>query len=82
MDGAPALYLERGGRSLLTFEGLEDGRLELAVRGPWPTGSWPTAAAGRASSGSTASPSSGRPLEPLLAAAGFRTDLRGMVLRA
>ena len=32
VDGAPALYLERGGRSLLTFEDLEPGRLEVAVR--------------------------------------------------
>ena len=81
MDGAPALYLERGGRGLLTFDGLEDGRLELAVRAlaEWVLGDRRRKAGIERVDGE---PVFGSPLEPLLAAAGFRTDLRGMVLRA
>jgi ATP-dependent Lhr-like helicase len=81
VDGAPALYLERGGRSLLTFEDLEPGRLEVAVRA---LAQWILADRRRRAGIERVDgePVFGSPLEPLLAAAGFRTDLRGMVLRA
>ena len=39
VDGAPALYLERGGRGLLTFDGLEDGA--AGARGAGPGGMGP-----------------------------------------
>jgi ATP-dependent Lhr-like helicase len=81
VDGAPALYLERGGRSLLTFEGLEDGRLEVAVRA---LAGWVLADRRRKAGIERVDgePVFGSPIEPLLAGAGFRADLRGMVLRA
>jgi ATP-dependent Lhr-like helicase len=81
VDGAPALYLERGGKSVLTFDGLEDGRLELAVRA---LADWILADRRRRAGIERVDgePVFGAPLQPLLEAAGFRTDLRGMVLRA
>ena len=48
----------------------------------WPTGCGATAVGAPRSSASTASRCSARPLEAPLAAAGFRADLRAMVLRA
>ncbi|HTI35607.1 MAG TPA: hypothetical protein VL422_18170, partial [Miltoncostaea sp.] len=81
VDGAPALYLERGGKSVLTFDGLEDGRLDLAVRA---LADWILADRRRRAGIERVDgePVFGSPLQPLLEAAGFRTDLRGMVLRA
>ncbi|MGE0027200.1 MAG: DEAD/DEAH box helicase [Thermoleophilia bacterium] len=81
VDGVPALYLERGGKSLLTFDGLEDGRLERAVRA---LAEWILADRRRRAGIERVDgePVFGSPLEALLADAGFRTDLRALVLRA
>jgi ATP-dependent Lhr-like helicase len=81
VDGEPALYLERGGRSLLTFEGLEPGRLEAAVPAlaAWILTDRRRRAGIERVDGE---PVFGSPLELHLASAGFRADLRGMVLRA
>jgi ATP-dependent helicase Lhr and Lhr-like helicase len=81
VDGAPALYLERGGRGLLTFDGIEGTSFERAVQAltAWILRDRRRRAAIERVDGE---PVFGTPLERLLAAAGFRTDLRGLVLRA
>ncbi len=81
VDGAPALYLERGGRGLLTFEGTEEPALERAVEAlaAWILRDRRRRAAVERVDGE---PVFGTALERLLTAAGFRTDLRGLVLRA
>jgi ATP-dependent helicase Lhr and Lhr-like helicase len=81
VDGAPVLYLERGGRGLLTFPEHErpDARERaLAALAAWITTDRRRRAGIERVDGD---PVFGSPLEPLLAAAGFQTDLRGMVLR-
>jgi ATP-dependent Lhr-like helicase len=81
VDGAPVVYLERGGRSLLTFP--EGGRPDARERAVGALAAWVTADRRRRVSIERVDgePVFGSPLEPLLAAAGFQTDLRGMVLR-
>ena len=76
----PALYLERGGRGLLTFASPDDRALEpaLAALADWVRGDRRRRAAIERVDGE---PVFGSPLEAPLAAAG-RADLRAMVLRA
>ncbi len=81
VDGAPALYMERGGKGLLTFEGTDEPALARAVRA---LADWVLADRRRkvAIERVDGEPVFGSPLEAPLADAGFRTDLRGLVLRA
>jgi ATP-dependent Lhr-like helicase len=81
VDGAPALYLERGGRGLLTFAGTDERALGRAVRAlaGWVVADRRRRAAIERVDGE---PVFGTPLEAVLLEAGFRTDLRGLVLRA
>ncbi|WP_217914949.1 Lhr family helicase [Miltoncostaea marina] len=81
VDGAPALYLERGGRALLTFAGTDDRELDHAVRA---LAAWVLADRRRRLSIERVDgePVFGGPMEARLAGAGFATDLRGLVLRA
>ncbi len=82
MDGAPVLYLERGGRSLLTFPADDDrpGALERALEA---LAGWVVADRRRRVSVERVNgePVFGSPLERPLADAGFLADLRGMILR-
>jgi ATP-dependent Lhr-like helicase len=81
VGGAPVLYLERGGRSLLTFAQADDRATSLAVGA---LADWIRAGRGRkaAIERVDGAPVFGTALEGLLTDAGFRTDLRGLVLRA
>jgi ATP-dependent Lhr-like helicase len=76
----PAVYLERGGRGLLTFT--EDDRAldaALAALAAWVTGERRRRAAIERVDGA---PALGAPWEARLAAHGWRSDLRAMILRA
>jgi ATP-dependent helicase Lhr and Lhr-like helicase len=81
VDGAPALYLERGGRGLLTFDAPDERALERAVPA---LADWIRADRRRRATIERVDgePVFGTPVERLLLEAGFRTDLRGLVLRA
>jgi ATP-dependent Lhr-like helicase len=81
VDGLPALYLERGGRGLLTFEDADERTLERGVRA---LADWILADRRRRAGIERVDgqPVFGTPVERILTAAGFRTDLRGLVLRA
>jgi ATP-dependent helicase Lhr and Lhr-like helicase len=81
VDGAPVLYLERGGRSLLTFPGHE--RPDAQQRALGALAAWIASDRRRRASIERVDgePVFGSPLERPLADAGFQTDLRGMVLR-
>ena len=81
VDGAPALYLERGGRGLLTAGETDEREREAAVRA---LAGWVMADRRRRLSIERVNgePVFGTPMERLLTGAGFRTDLRGLVLRA
>ena len=81
VDGVPRLYLERGGRGILTFDARRPGALAPALRAlaDWILADRRRRAAVERVDGE---PVFGSPLEPLLAEAGFRADLRAMVLRA
>ena len=81
VDGRPVIYLERGGRGLLTFPATDERTLAAAVEAlaAWVLGDRRRRAGIERVDGA---PVFGSPLEAPLAAAGFRTDLRGMVLRA
>ena len=81
VDGAPALYVERGGRSLLSFT---TDRAELRPR---PRRRWPGRCT-RAGSGTLAVEradgvgSLGSELAEVLTEAGFRVTPKGLRLRA
>ena len=82
VDGVPRLYLERGGRGILTFDDRAiRPRLAPALRAlaAWILADRRRRAAVERVDGE---PVFGSPLEAALAEAGFRTDLRAMVLRA
>ncbi len=81
VDGRPVIYLERGGRGLLTFPTTDERALSAAVEtlAAWVLGDRRRRAGIERVDGA---PVFGSPLEAPLAAAGFRNDLRGMVLRA
>jgi ATP-dependent Lhr-like helicase len=81
VDGAPVLYLERGGRSLLTFPA--DDRPDALKRGLSALAGWITSDRRRRVSVERVDgePVFESPLERPLADAGFQPDLRGMVLR-
>ncbi|MDX6554423.1 MAG: ATP-dependent helicase Lhr and Lhr-like helicase, partial [Miltoncostaeaceae bacterium] len=80
VDGVPALYLERGGRGLLTFTD-DDRALDAAIAAlaAWVTGERRRRAAIERVDGAAAL---GTPWEARLAAHGWRSDLRAMILRA
>jgi ATP-dependent helicase Lhr and Lhr-like helicase len=81
VDGAPVLYLERGGRSLLTFPADDPpGALERALEA---LAAWVVSDRRRRVSVERVDGEAvfGSPLERPLADAGFLADLRGMVLR-
>jgi ATP-dependent Lhr-like helicase len=81
VEGAPVLYLERGGRSVLTFpSGDRPGATEqaLAALAGWITSDRRRRASIERVDGE---PVFGSPLERPLADAGFQPDLRGMILR-
>ena len=79
--GVPVLYLERGGRSLLTVGDPEDEAIELGVTG---LAAWITTDPSRRVliERVDGQPARESALSDVLAAAGFRTDLRGLLLRA
>jgi ATP-dependent helicase Lhr and Lhr-like helicase len=81
LDGSPVLYLERGGRSLLTFP--TGDRPDDLERGLSAFAAWVTSDRRRRVSIERVDGEAvfGSPLERPLADAGFQTDLRGMVLR-
>ena len=81
VDGRPVVYLERGGRGLLTFASPDDRPLApaLAALAAWILADRRRRAAIERVDGE---PVFGSALEAPLATAGFRTDLRAMVLRA
>ncbi len=81
VDGAPALYLERGGRSLLTFP--PGDRPDATERAAGALAAWVTADRRRriVIERVDGEPVFGSPLERTLADAGFQADLRGMMLR-
>jgi ATP-dependent Lhr-like helicase len=81
VDGAPVLYLERGGRSLLTFP--EHERPDARERALAALADWVTADRRRrvGIERVDGDPVFGSALERPLAGAGFQADLRGMVLR-
>ncbi|HVH00844.1 MAG TPA: helicase-related protein [Miltoncostaeaceae bacterium] len=81
VDGAPALYLERGGRSLLTFP--PGDRPDATERAAAALAAWVTADRRRriVIERVDGEPVFGSPLERPLADAGFQADLRGMMLR-
>jgi ATP-dependent Lhr-like helicase len=79
VDGVPAVYLERGGRSLLTLT--EDDRAldaALAALAGWVTGERRRRAAIERVDGA---PAVGSSWEARLAAHGWKSDLRAMLLR-
>jgi ATP-dependent Lhr-like helicase len=81
VDGVPVLYLERGGRSLLTFPADDrPGALEaaLAALAAWVVSDRRRRVVVERVDGE---PVFGSPLERPLADAGFLADLRGMILR-
>jgi ATP-dependent Lhr-like helicase len=80
-DGAPAMYLERGGRGLLSFPSTDERVRDAALEA---LAGWVLADRRRrvAIERVDGEPVFGSPLEAPLAAAGFRADLRAMVLRA
>ena len=81
VDGSPALYLERGGRGLLSFPATDERVRAAALEAlaGWILADRRRRAAIERVDGA---PVFGSPLEGPLAAAGFRADLRAMVLRA
>ena len=81
VDGVPRLYLERGGRGILTFGEADPASLAaaLAALAGWILADRRRRAAVERVDGE---PVFGSPLEAPLAEAGFRADLRAMVLRA
>ncbi len=81
VDGVPRVYLERGGRGILTFEPADPVSLAPALRAlaAWIVADRRRRAAVERVDGE---PVFGSPLEAALAEAGFRADLRAMVLRA
>jgi ATP-dependent Lhr-like helicase len=81
VDGVPGLYLERGGRGILTFEDTDPASLAaaLAALAGWILADRRRRAAVERVDGE---PVFGSPLEAPLTEAGFRADLRAMVLRA
>jgi ATP-dependent Lhr-like helicase len=81
VSGIPVLYLERGGRSLLTVGEPDPDAIEEAVEG---LAAWITADPSRRVliERVDGQPARESPLSDALAAAGFRTDLRGLLLRA
>ena len=81
VDGAPVLYLERGGRSLLTFP--PGDRPDAIERAAGALAAWVTADRRRriVIERVNGEPVFGSPLERTLADAGFQADLRGMMLR-
>jgi ATP-dependent Lhr-like helicase len=84
VDGAPALYLERGGRGLLTFPDPEGDDARRLGAGLGALAGWILADRRRRAAVERVDgePVFGSPLEGPLAEAGFRADLRAMVLRA
>lgn len=81
LDGMPVLYLERGGRGLLTFAGPEPRWTEPAVA---MLADHLRAGTGRrrAIERVDGAPAEDSPLAPALRAAGFAADLRGLTLRS
>ena len=81
VNGAPVLYLERGGRSLLTFPA--DDRPGALERALGALAAWVTSDRRRRVSVQRVNGEQvfGSPLERPLADAGFLADLRGMILR-
>ena len=82
VDGAPALYLERGGAEPADLPGHR--RPACATRRVAALAGWILADRRRSAAIERVDgePVFGSPLERPLAAAGFRADLRAMVLRA
>ena len=81
VEGVPSLYLERGGRGILTFDPDDPASLAPALHAlaAWILADRRRRAAVERVDGE---PVFGSPLEAALAEAGFRADLRAMVLRA
>ena len=81
LDGEPVLYLERGGRRLLTLDGPSARQLAIALEA---LAGWITADPRRRVAIETVDgePVHTGPLAEPLAEAGFRSDLKAMVLRA
>ncbi|MFN8108510.1 MAG: hypothetical protein U0Y82_01465 [Thermoleophilia bacterium] len=80
-DGAPALFVERGGKSLTTFRDADPEWVgpALAARGEWVRADRSRRLTIERVDGE---PVVGSPWQGHLADAGFRQDLRGMLLRA
>jgi len=81
LDGEPALYVERGGRSLLTFRDPDPGWAGPALEA---LAAWVRADRARKLlvERVDGEPVTGTGWAGLLGAAGFRVDLKGMLLRA
>ncbi|MDX6644929.1 MAG: ATP-dependent helicase Lhr and Lhr-like helicase, partial [Miltoncostaeaceae bacterium] len=81
LGGAPALYLERGGRSMLTLREPDPAWLEPALEA---LAAWVAADRRRRVSLERVDgmPVFESPLEPALVTAGFRPGVRDLVLRA
>jgi ATP-dependent Lhr-like helicase len=81
LDGEPVLYLERGGKRLLTLGASSGHRLAVALEA---LAGWITADPRRRVAIETVDgePVHAGPLAEPLAVAGFRSDLKAMVLRA
>ncbi|HWH14444.1 MAG TPA: hypothetical protein VNT51_06840, partial [Miltoncostaeaceae bacterium] len=81
LDGAPVLYVERGGRGLVTFHAPDPEWTGPALAA---LAAWVAADRGRRLlvERVDGEPVTGGPWAQLLTEAGFRTDLRGMLLRA
>jgi ATP-dependent Lhr-like helicase len=81
LAGAPVLYVERGGKSLLTLSGPDPAPLARAVAA---LADWVRAERSRrlAIERVDGAPVFGSPLEPVLVEAGFRPGLRDLALRA
>ena len=80
MDGAPVLYLERGGKSLVTLRDIDPSWCRPAVAA---LAAWIQTGRGRRITIERVDAASvfGSAMEPLLLAAGFFSGLRGMELR-
>ena len=80
LDGAPVLYLERGGKSLLTFCDPDPSWCQVAVAA---LAEWVSTGRGRRITIERVDGASvfGSPMEPFLLAAGFFSGLRGIELR-